>query len=111
MTSLGPGTENPTPKTGKLPPVGDTVDVPNATYKNTIGASELIKVWKDPDFDPASGRFITSACSKSLRPAGLLMTPSIRGQDAPRSSDEGPGAGLHFANLVYAGEMKGNRMI
>jgi hypothetical protein len=38
-------------KTGKLPPVGDTVDVPNATYTNTIGASELIKVWKDPEFD------------------------------------------------------------
>jgi hypothetical protein len=36
---------------GKLPPVGNTVDVPNATYTNTIGATELIKVWKDPDFD------------------------------------------------------------
>jgi hypothetical protein len=45
------------PKTGKLPPVGDTVDVPNATYTNTIGASELIKVWKDPDFDPAQRAF------------------------------------------------------
>ena len=37
---------------GKLPPVGNTVDVPNATYSNTIGATELIAVWKDPDFDP-----------------------------------------------------------
>jgi hypothetical protein len=45
------------PKTGKLPPVGDTVDVPNATYTNTIGASEFIKVWKDPDFDPAQRAF------------------------------------------------------
>jgi hypothetical protein len=45
------------PKTGKLPPVGDTVDVPNATYTNTIGASELIKVWKDPEFDPAQRAF------------------------------------------------------
>ena len=35
---------------GKLPSVGDTVDVPNATYSNTIGATELIKVWKDPEF-------------------------------------------------------------
>ncbi|HET6757528.1 MAG TPA: DUF3604 domain-containing protein [Burkholderiales bacterium] len=38
---------------GKLPPVGNTVDVANATYTNTIGAAELIKVWKDPDFDPS----------------------------------------------------------
>ena len=33
-------------------PVGDTVDVANATWTNTIGAPELIAVWKDPDFDP-----------------------------------------------------------
>ena len=42
---------------GKLPPVGNTVDVPNATYTNSIGAGELIKVWKDPDFDPALRAF------------------------------------------------------
>jgi hypothetical protein len=36
---------------GKLPPVGNTVDVENATWTNTIGDPELITVWKDPDFD------------------------------------------------------------
>jgi len=36
---------------GKLPPVGSTVDVANATYTNTIGEPELIAVWEDPDFD------------------------------------------------------------
>jgi len=35
---------------GDLPPVGNTVDVANATWTNTIGASELITVWSDPDF-------------------------------------------------------------
>jgi hypothetical protein len=36
---------------GKLPLVGNTVDVANATWTNTIGASELVGVWSDPDFD------------------------------------------------------------
>ncbi|WP_455207007.1 DUF3604 domain-containing protein [Kaarinaea lacus] len=42
---------------GKLPPVGNTVDVANATWTNTIGDPELIQVWKDPDFDPALKAF------------------------------------------------------
>jgi hypothetical protein len=37
---------------GKLAPVGNTVDVASATWTNTIGAPELIAVWKDPDFEP-----------------------------------------------------------
>lgn len=36
---------------GKIPPVGSTVDVETATWKNTIGDPELIAVWSDPDFD------------------------------------------------------------
>ena len=42
---------------GKLPSVGSTVDIPNATWTNTIGDPELIAVWKDPDFDPRQRAF------------------------------------------------------
>ncbi|AEG56940.1 DUF3604 domain-containing protein [Sinorhizobium meliloti] len=42
---------------GKLPAVGNTVDVANATWTNTIGAAELVSVWSDPDFDPAEHAF------------------------------------------------------
>jgi hypothetical protein len=42
---------------GKLPPVGNTVDVARATYTNTIGAAELAAVWQDPDFRPGQRAF------------------------------------------------------
>ena len=42
---------------GKLPAVGSTVDVANANWTNTIGASELGVVWSDPDFDAKQKAF------------------------------------------------------
>jgi len=39
---------------GKLTPVGNTVNIEKATYSNdTIGANQLRAVWTDPDFNPA----------------------------------------------------------
>jgi uncharacterized protein DUF3604 len=42
---------------GKLPLVGNTVDVASATWTNTIGESELTTIWTDPDFDSADSAF------------------------------------------------------
>jgi len=44
-------------KDGKLPPVGNTVDVADASYKNTIGAPLLLAYWKDPDFNAKQRAF------------------------------------------------------
>ena len=40
------------PKTGKVPPVKNTVDLKTGAYKNTVGAATLSGVWRDPEFDP-----------------------------------------------------------
>jgi hypothetical protein len=38
-------------------PVGNTVNVADASYLNTIGDAELRAVWTDPDFDPGQRAF------------------------------------------------------
>ena len=44
------GNRRPGPD-GKLPAVGNTVDVKTARTTNSIGASALVGLWKDPEFD------------------------------------------------------------
>jgi hypothetical protein len=41
------------PATGKLPAIGSTVNLEEATYTNDIGAAQLIAEWSDPEFDPS----------------------------------------------------------
>jgi len=38
-------------------PVGNTVDLEVASWTNTIGASEFLSIWTDPDFDPNQKAF------------------------------------------------------
>ena len=42
---------------GKVPAVGNTVDIETASYSNSIGAPILSGYWKDPDFDPDQHAF------------------------------------------------------
>jgi hypothetical protein len=43
--------------TGKVRPVGSTVNVIDASYINSIGDPELSVVWTDPTFDPGELAF------------------------------------------------------
>ena len=72
---------------GKLPPVGNTVDVANAIWTNSIGASELITVWKDPDFDPALRAFYYVRVIEIPTPRWTAYDAKYyRGQDGIRRS-------------------------
>jgi hypothetical protein len=44
-------------RNGKLPAVGNTVNVAAASYSNSIGAPALEAYWKDPKFDPRQRAF------------------------------------------------------
>jgi hypothetical protein len=41
------------PKTGRVPPVRNSVELKSATYDNSVGAPMLSGVWHDPEFEPA----------------------------------------------------------
>jgi hypothetical protein len=70
-------------KKGKLPAVGNTVDVANATWTNNIGDAELITVWSDPDFDPSQKAFYYARVIE-------IPTPRWTAYDAKRFGVEMP---------------------
>ena len=77
---------------GKLPAVGNTVDVKNANWTNTIGAAELATVWADPDFDPKQRAFYYTRVIEIPTPPWYLYDAFRLGtkipKDAPTSQQE-----------------------
>lgn len=51
------GDRKPDTTTGKVPPVGNSVNLDTLEYSNDIGAPELKGAWTDPDFNPAQHAF------------------------------------------------------
>jgi hypothetical protein len=66
--SMGPNQGRVPGADGKVPSVGSTVDVSIPSWTNTIGASELGKVWTDPDFDPSLKAFYYDRVIETLTP-------------------------------------------
>jgi len=64
-------------------PVGDTVDVKNATYTNKIGASVLGAYWKDPKFDPKLRAFYYIRVLEIPTPTWIAFDEKIFGTKAP----------------------------
>ena len=86
-----------------LPPVGNTVDIKNATYENTIGAVELKTVWTDPDFSPNSARLLLRARGGNTDPAlDYLRCQDLGRAAAERRRGNHSGSRLDFADLVRA---------
>ena len=82
-------------ETGKLAPVGNTVDVANATWTNTIGAPELIAVWKDPEFDASLRAFYYARVLE-------IPTPRWTAYDAKRFGvTPPPGARMTITERAY----------
>ncbi len=80
------GDRQPDQATGKIPPVGSTVDVSKATYTNTIGATELKKSGSIRISIRPSTRSTTPACSRFRPRAGAPMTrPSCKCRHRPMS--------------------------
>ena len=53
----GDADRRPMDADGKIPPVGNTVDIPDASWTNSIGDVQLSTVWQDPDFDKSEHAF------------------------------------------------------
>ena len=71
---------------GPLASVGTTVDVARARYENTIGATELATLWRDPTFDPSQEALYYARVIEIPTPRHTTYAASLLGVEAPEPS-------------------------
>jgi len=64
-------------------PVGNTVDVPTATYSNSIGDAILTAYWQDPDFDAEQHAFYYVRVLEIPTPRWTTYDAAFYGIDLP----------------------------
>ncbi len=89
------GTRKIDPATGKVPPIGNTVDLSKGTYTNTIGAVELKTVSTDPEFDPSLDAFYYARVLEIPTPRWSTIQAAKLGRVPPHT----PGLGIHTATI------------
>ena len=67
-------------------PVGDTVDVPDASYTNTIGDAVLAAFWEDPEFNPQRRAFYYVRVLEIPTPSWIAYDEKIFGKKAPEEA-------------------------
>jgi len=91
--------------TGKLPPVGNTVDVKNANWTNTIGASELATVWVDPAFDPKQKAFYYARVIEIPTPRWTTYDAFRYGVELPKDTPASTQERAYTSPIWYTPEM------
>ncbi len=71
---------------GKLPSVGNTVDLEAANWLNTIGASELATIWTDPDFDANQKSFYYARVIEIPTPRWVVYDKVRLGAEIPKGT-------------------------
>jgi hypothetical protein len=68
-------------------PVGNTVDLEAANWTNTIGASELLAVWADPNFDPEEKALYYARVLEIPTPRWVLYDKVRLGAEIPEAAE------------------------
>jgi len=72
---------------GKLPLVGNTVDLEAANWSNTIGDSELATVWTDPDFNSQENAFYYARVIEIPTPRWIVYDKVRLGAELPKDAE------------------------